>query len=86
MFFSPALPMQRCMYRPDCGHFSPVRKNSWVFGSSFLAAAFVFGAGAVLGVAFGVALGFALGADLGFAFGAAFALGATFLALFFSGM
>jgi hypothetical protein len=74
------------MYRPDCGHFSPVRKNFCSFDASFLVAALAFDIGAVLGFAFGVAFGFALGAVLGFVFGAVFALGATFLAVFFSGM
>jgi hypothetical protein len=74
------------MYRPDCGHFSPVRKNFCSFGASFLVAALVFAAGAVLGVAFAVVFGFVLVAVLGFAFGVVFALEAGFLAVFFSGM
>jgi hypothetical protein len=78
--------MQWCMYRPDCGHFSPVRKNFCASGSSFLVAAWVFGFGAALGAALGVAFGFALGAVFGFGFGAVFALGAGFLAVFFSGI
>lgn len=79
------------MYRPDCGHFSPVRKNDCVWGASFLVAAGVFGLGAVLGLAFGVfvfglvaVLGFVLG--VAFAFGAALGLEAFFLAVFFAAM
>jgi hypothetical protein len=86
VFFSPAFPMQWCMYRPDCGHFSPVRKNFCSLGASFLVAALDFAIGAVLAIAFGVVFGFVLDAVLGLAFGAVFALGAGFLALFFSGI
>jgi hypothetical protein len=81
------------MYRPDWGHFSPVRKNVCVWGASFLVAAGVFGLGAVLGFVFRAVLGFGLAAAvLGFVLGAALAFGAAlgleafFLAVFFAAM
>lgn len=79
------------MYKPDRGHFSPVRKVFCSFGASFLVAG-VLGLGAVLGFTFGVVFGFGLAAVLGLVLGAAFAFGvvlgleAFFLAVFFAAM
>lgn len=63
------------MYRPDWGHFSPVRKNFWVLAASFL--------GAVLLL---VAAFFGLEVVFGFTLEAVFGFEAAFLAVFFSGM
>jgi len=80
------------MYRPDWGHFSPVRKNVCVWEASFLVEAGVFGFGAVLGFVFRAVFGFDLAVVFGLVLGAAFAFGAAlgleafFLAVFFAAM
>jgi len=90
--FSP-LSLQKCSYKPDSGHFSPVLKNFvplFSFAALALGAVLVLDA-AVLGLAATaflatLRLGAALTAFLGLAVFAALVLGATFLTGFFSGI